>query len=90
MDVARTCDRTNIPPVKPGDKNSSIAPNSTPDLDLFNLQIHQSDNDLEILSHRKTQKLISTDINSLIRGSASPVKGQPTRHLRNGRKLNSK
>lgn len=61
----------------------------TPDLDLFNLQIHQSDNDLEIISHRKTQKLISTDINSLIRGSASPVRGQPARHLRNGRKSNS-
>ena len=62
---------------------------STPDLDLFNLQIHQSDNDLEIVSHRKTQKLISTDLNSIIRGSATPVRGQPARHLRNGRKPNS-
>ena len=86
MSVPRSCDKTKIPPANSGDKKTIPPVNSTPDLDLFNLQIHQSENDLEILSHRKTQKLISTDINSLIRGSASPVRGEPTRHLRNGRK----
>ena len=55
---------------------------STPDVELFNLRIHDSDNDLEILSHQKTKKLISTDINSVISGSATPVRGQPAKYKR--------
>ena len=56
--------------------------NSTPDLELFNLKIHDSDNDLEILSHQKTRKLISTDLNSIISGSSTPVRGQPAKYIR--------
>ena len=55
---------------------------STPNVELFNLKIHDSDNDLEILSHQKTKKLISTDINSIISGSATPVRGQPAKYKR--------
>ena len=70
-------------------KNEVLASQSTPDLDLFNLKVHESNNNLEILSHRKTRKLISTDLNSIIIGSTSPVRGQPARHLRNGKRDNS-
>ena len=54
----------------------------TPDIELLNLKIHDSDNDLEILSHQKTKKLISTDLNSIISGSSTPVRGQPAKYIR--------
>jgi hypothetical protein len=71
------------------DKDDSSLSKSSPDLDLFNLKIHEKDNDLEIVSHRKTQKLISTDLNTIITGSATPVRGQPAKYLRNGKQNNS-
>ena len=55
---------------------------TTPDIELLNLKIHDSDNDLEILSHQKTKKLISTDLNSIISGSSTPVRGQPAKYVR--------
>ena len=61
-----------------------------PDLDLFNLQFHESDdNNMEIISHRKTRKLISTDINTIITGSTTPVKGQPKRQTRSQARNNT-
>ena len=75
-------------PSRRGKVNISFS-KSTPDLDLFNLKIHEKDNDLEIVSHRKTQKLISTDLNTIITGSATPVRGQPAKYLRNGKRNNS-
>ena len=69
---------------RPNRNNPSDASitNFTPDLELFNLKIHDSDNDLEILSHQKTRKLISTDLNSIISGSSTPVRGQPAKYIR--------
>ena len=74
-------------PFKLGTK-TDMSRKPPPDLDLFNLQFHESD-DMEIISHRKTRKLISTDINTIITGSTTPVKGQPKRHTRSQARNNT-
>lgn len=53
------------------------------EMDLFDLKVggHHS-NRIEIVGHRKTQKLISTDVNTLISESSEPVKGQRRLSLR--------
>ena len=64
---------------------------TTPDIELLNLKIHDdSDNDLEILSHQKTKKLISTDLNSIISGSSTPVRGQPAKYIRPTKRYDKK
>ena len=63
---------------------------TTPDIELLNLKINDSDNDLEILSHQKTKKLISTDLNSIISGSSTPVRGQPAKYIRPTKRYDEK
>ena len=71
-------------------RKTDMSSKPPPDLDLFNLQFHESDdNNMEIISHRKTRKLISTDINTIITGSTTPVKGQPKRHTRSQARNNT-
>ena len=68
-----------------GDDIFEMAAPASRDIDVIDLKLRPNDPTVEVLSRRRTQKLISTDINNLTGQIDNPVKGSRNHRRRRSR-----